>query len=90
MRLGSHVAMTVAVVKVSSCSSDSTPAWELAYVTGGALKRKGEKKKGNRSKNKNSTQKQYQLELSLWCKGIGGGVLGALRHRFDPWPNTVG
>ena len=28
-------------------------------------------------------------EFLLWCKGIGA-VLGALGHRFDPWPGTVG
>ena len=30
-----------------------------------------------------------QLEFLLWHNGIRS-VLGALRHRFDPWPGTVG
>ena len=38
MLLGSHIA--VAVVQASSCSSDSTLAWELPYATGAALKEK--------------------------------------------------
>ena len=29
------------------------------------------------------------LEFLLWCSGIDG-ILGAVGHRFDPWPSTVG
>ena len=29
------------------------------------------------------------LEFVLWRSGIGG-ILGALRRRFDPWLGTVG
>ena len=43
MQLGSHIAEAVAVVWVSSCSSDSTPSQELPYAVGVALKRKKKK-----------------------------------------------
>ena len=29
------------------------------------------------------------MEFLLWCYRISG-ILGALGHRFDPWPSTVG
>ena len=40
MWLGSHIAVAVAVAWASSCSSDSTPIWELPYAAGAAIKTK--------------------------------------------------
>ena len=34
-------------------------------------------------------QNKAAKEFPLWRERIGG-VLGALGHRFDPWPGTVG
>ena len=50
MQLGSYVAM--AVVQVSSCISDLTPAWELSYATSTALKSKKTKTKNKQKQNK--------------------------------------
>ena len=32
---------------------------------------------------------RHTWEFLLWHNGISG-ILGALGHRFDPWPGTVG
>ena len=32
-------------------------------------------------------KKTQFLEFPLWCSRIGS-VVGALGHRFDPWPDT--
>ena len=58
VQLRSSVAM--AMVWADSCSSNSTPAWELPYAMGEALKKKKKKKK-ERKKERKEKKKRFLL-----------------------------
>ena len=73
-QLGSRVA--VAVAKAASCSSDLTPSLGTSMCHRCGPKK--EKKRKERGK----------IGVPTVSQQVTGGVLGALAHRFDPWPGT--
>jgi len=68
-----------AVAKAGSYSSDLSPSLGNSKCFRCSPKKKRKRKR----------KKLNILAFLLWCNGIRG-VLGALGHRFDPRPNTMG